>query len=387
MTEEQKYQGALYKNKKAKTASNNTPSAQDNMAHRAYVEDVGEYDDYIGVTAAVAEEVLPRAPSPPMLPTGGLNINVFDYQLDPTPAQSTVTLTQPSGPSEAEPTQRNQLVRFEEPEPRPYDDLDMLADDEAALVSYGIGPLPPLYETPQPRSRERKRTDKDGKKDKKRKRLHVSTHDLDMPDAPILHSGLTGDIGRMMTRTQTFPPSPDYSGSGGEFGETPASPLKKSKHTKHHRSSRQETGGIMNNIASILTSGTSKSASKTKKRKHTSTSAPTKRHSHRTHSKRLEGAKEPKLLEYKDGNHDAEDRNGPGAMIVHYNRPADLFFSMVSKGPDSERGCSVNKVLKRFHRERSNASDSRSKPLEEKELFRSLRMRRNDRGEIVLFCV
>lgn len=382
MTEEQKYQGALYKNKKAKTASNSTPTANNkNMAYNSFVEDAGDYEDYEDV-GGVMQTPLPRAPSPPQ------TVNVFDFQVNPTPNQSTVALPTATGPSEAEPTDRNQLVRID---PDEYEDIDadMVADDE--LVTYGQGSITggsTIYRTPAPRSRERRRSEKDSKKDKKRKRLHVATRDLVMTDAPVLHSDLTGGLNRMTTGPQTYPPSPDYSGSGGEFGETPASPLKKSKQSKHHKPSREESGGIMNSIAAMM--GSSKAPSKPKKRKASSASTSVKKRtsSHRTSSssKRLEGAKEQKLLGYKDESH-KEDKNGPGTMVLHYDRPVDLFFGMADKYLEKDRGCSVKRALKQFHRERSNADDARPKPLEEKELFKSLRMRRNDRGEIVLFCV
>lgn len=391
MTEEQKYQGALYKNKKAKQSKNNNPppvqnnssSSNSRMAHRAYVEEVADYEGWEDVT-------MPRAPTPPSAD----NLNVFEFMNNPTPTASAIALPQAAGPSENEPSERNQLVRFEER--RDYDELDadMMADDEA-LYSYGAEPIPVglnTYDTPIPKaSRERRRSEKDGKKDKKRKRLLVETRDLEMTDAPVLHSGLTGGLTRLMSRPHAFPPSPDYSGSGGELGETPTSPLKKSKHSKHHRSSRQEGGGIGNNLMSMLTSGNSKTASKTKKRKHTSVATTSKKrhssHHHHSSSKRLEGAKEPKLLEYQAEGDSSRSGSGSGAMVVFGERRADLFFSMVNKGPESERGCSVNKVLKRFHRERSGAGDVLPKPLEEKELFKSLRMRKNERGEIVLFSV
>lgn len=378
MTEEQKYQGALYKNKKAKTENNNNnndqPNELENMAHRAYVEEVADYEGGWEDMAAAP----PRVPSPP-LPN---DVNVFDFQLNPTPTASLIALPHANGPSEAEASARNAVVRFEDR--TTFDDTDVMADDEA-LISYGSGPIPAgftTYDTPMPKHR--KRSDKEGKKDKKRKGLHVATHDLEMTDAPVLHSGLTGGLRRMM-EPNAFPPSPDYSGSGGEVGETPASPLKKSRHSKHHRSSRQE-GGIGNNLMSMLTSGgTSKSVSKAKKRKSTSAATSSKkRHSHHS-TKRLDSAKEPKLIAY-DNNDSDEKRNSSSAM-VRYEYRADLFFGMVNKGPESERGCSVNKVLKRFHRERGTSGDAVSKQLEEKELFKTLRMRRNERGEIVLFCV
>lgn len=71
-------------------------------------------------------------------------------------------------------------------------------------------------------------------------------------------------------------------------------------------------------------------------------------------------------------------------VAISYSSRADLFMSFIQKGPDSERGCSINKVLKRYHRERDVRGDVR-KEEEDKELWKALRLRRNERGEIVLF--
>jgi cell growth-regulating nucleolar protein len=57
-------------------------------------------------------------------------------------------------------------------------------------------------------------------------------------------------------------------------------------------------------------------------------------------------------------------------------------MSFVEKSVETERGCSVHKALRRYHRERG---DKTSKGQEEKELWRDLRLRVNDRGEVVLF--
>jgi cell growth-regulating nucleolar protein len=376
MTEEQKYQGALYKNKKAKTVTTNTQPAQKDMAHAAYVEDVADYEGWEDLPPAP-----PHAPSPPA--AFGEGFNVFDYQVDATPSASTVAIPQVGKPTPEPAAGSTELVRYEYKKESYQDiDADMMADDEA-LVQYGSGPVlaePSSFHTPAPR-RDRKKASKEDKKDKKRKRLHVDTRDLDMPDAPVLHSDLTGGLNRLMSRPHAFPPSPDYSGSGGEVNENPASPLKKSKQSKHHKSSRPESG-IFTGIASMLASGNSKPATKSKKRKHTSTPASAstkKRHSHT--SKRLEGAKEVKMLEYNKGDEE-ESRDGPGTMVV-FKPHADSFLSLIK--PDSDRGCSVNKILKRWHRQQG--STGRTKSLEEKELFRSLRLRRNDQGEIVLFSV
>ena len=70
-------------------------------------------------------------------------------------------------------------------------------------------------------------------------------------------------------------------------------------------------------------------------------------------------------------------------QIVSYSSRADLFLSFIKKGPDSERGCSINKVLKRYHRERDVRGEQKED--DNKELWKALRMRKNERGEIVLF--
>ena len=67
-------------------------------------------------------------------------------------------------------------------------------------------------------------------------------------------------------------------------------------------------------------------------------------------------------------------------MVVYRTR-AELFLSFVNKGPESENGCSINKALKRYHRERGTGL---AKQDEEKELWKSLRVRRNERGEVTI---
>lgn len=64
---------------------------------------------------------------------------------------------------------------------------------------------------------------------------------------------------------------------------------------------------------------------------------------------------------------------------------AESFLSFVTKGPDSERGCSMNKALKRWHRDGEGRFASGSKEEEQKELWKGLRLRRNERGEVVVF--
>ena len=383
MTEDQKYQGALYKeknnkNKKQKTGENaNTSTAgpSQTMAQPAYVEDYEEWRDYEvrsndGEDDGQSPDHPPEAPTPPSANNADPNVNVFDFLVaNATPTASKINLARADVAVQL--SQDTQLVRFE------YEangDLDALVDvvrDADALVQYGTGPVPTSFETPAPKAARKKAKDgdKEVKKDKKRKRLHIETDQIMTDAPPVLHTGLTGGLNRMMSRPGAFPPSPDY--SGGDVAETPASPLKKSKHSKQSRGS----GGIGNSLMAMIAPPTKV---KSKKKKSSSTSP-------KKHRSRLEAPKDQKLIEFRPSSKDAKDANGSSQMIIYKPR-AEHFLSFVNKGPESDRGCSVNKVLKRYHRERSAANQSSGKLMEEKELFRALRVRKNERGEIVLFC-
>ncbi|KAI0154779.1 hypothetical protein GGR57DRAFT_96013 [Xylariaceae sp. FL1272] len=382
MTEDQKYQGALYKPKKQKNndATQSTQQQDTIMAHHAYVEDVTEeYNAYqYQIESDADNELPPEAPSPPPAVAHDANPNVFDYMLDATPNVSNVNLQPYHNPVSA--SGGRQLVRFEQPEMDEYVDESGYMVDDGAMVRYSTEGG--AFETPAPKSHRKKTKDADReqKKDKKRKRLHIDTSppaldrttDEVMTDAPpVLHSGLTGGLKSMM-RSSQFPPSPDYSGGDN----VPASPIKKKKHTK---SKSKSSDGIGSNLKALI-SGSSKSKV-SKKRKHSSSSEK-KEKKHRSHRS---SEKAPKLIEYKAKSGDEKDGES-GALIVYKPR-SDLFLSFCNKGPESDRGCSVNKALKRFHRERTSSGTSLGKVMEEKELWRSLRMRRNDRGEIVLFSL
>ncbi|KAI1121895.1 hypothetical protein F5Y10DRAFT_91834 [Nemania abortiva] len=387
MTEEQKYHGPLYKPKRQKPNQTQTPSYQDNMAHRAYVEDAAEeyetYQDYQDYEVHESEAdggnsynaMPPMAPMPPPAVPDDANVNVFNYLVDGTPNASNVNF-----PTQQTPVGYGggrQLIRFES-------DVNNYVDESGYMVDEGaMGQYAAAYETPAPKSHRRKTKDSELKKTKKRKQLHIETspaaleprNDEVMTDAPpVLHSGLTGGLNRMMRPSQ-FPPSPDYSGGDGAE-PSPTGSIKKKKHSKSSKPRRTESFG---SSLKALVAGTSK-AKVSKKRKHSGERKEKKRRTHR-HST---PEKAPKLIEYKAK---SSDENGDENALIVYRPRSDLFLSLCTKGPESDRGCSVNKALKRYHRERTSSGTSLSKGMEEKELWRSLRMRRNDRGEIVLFSL
>ncbi|KAI1809407.1 hypothetical protein GGS20DRAFT_303629 [Poronia punctata] len=377
MTEDQKYQGALYKPKRQKpNHKENAAADPDSMAHRAYVEDAAEeagtYQGFAmpesGGVGGITFTATPVTSAPTPAVIDDPNVNVFDYMLDPTPNASRVNLQPQQTPAPL--GGGRQLIRFEE-------DVNNYVDESGYMVDDAMA-----YETPAPKVHKKKSKDSEQKKDKKRKRLHIETSpgaidpriDEDMTDAPpVLHSGLTGGLKSMMRPSQ-FPPSPDYSG-GDATENSPASPIKKKKQSKS-KATRTDSFGFK-----MLVAGPSKSKV-SKKRKSSSESKEKKR---RTSSGSSSSKKAPKLIEYRPKSSDEKDDES-GAMVIYRPR-SDLFLSFCTKGPESDRGYSVNKALKRFHRERTSSGDSLGKVMEEKELWRSLRMRRNERGEIVLFSI
>lgn len=130
-----------------------------------------------------------------------------------------------------------------------------------------------------------------------------------------------------------------------------------------------------------------------------------------------DSARPSRRLKYRGSDSGGDDNNRKMVVYRHHDdeglteeemeRDKALYFlSLVTKGPESGRGCSINKALKRFHRDyparlespedhhdekdsrgrgRSSRADRDRRLEEEKDLWRTLRLKRNDRGEIVVF--
>jgi cell growth-regulating nucleolar protein len=112
-----------------------------------------------------------------------------------------------------------------------------------------------------------------------------------------------------------------------------------------------------------------------------------------------------KKLEYPERSYSPREDGREMIVYRQENHPDEIqqemaahFLSLVTKGPESSRGFSINKVLKRFHKDftdefdgdrgrdqgRSRA-DRERRADDEKDLWRTLRLKQNERGEIVLF--
>jgi cell growth-regulating nucleolar protein len=332
-----------------------------------------------------------------------------------------------------------------------------LADDDDTFAqtgfSYGGEAVRPSrerfdsYTTPAPKPKHSRTKSRDTdvettskKTDRKRKRNSPAELDMSLVRAqeerdnmmaeapPMLHSGLTGGLNRLLARPE-FPPSPEDS---GEYANSPLSPMKRAKQgnsaalmraQRDYETQQQKARKADIKAQRELEEKEKKekkakergrerdrkerNASTTlvkvrpKKKREDSGSKEIRRIRRRQYSSSVSPAPQDrkvlKAIEYRPSVSRSASPDGNGQLIVRpsgdivpastgMDARADLFMSFITKGPESERGMSVNKALKRYHRERHDDRDrAPSKVDEEKELWKNMRLKKNDRGEIVLF--
>ena len=260
----------------------------------------------------------------------------------------------------------------------------------------------------------------------------------------VMHSGLTGGLNRMMSEdNEAFPfsNSPpgderdrnrdrDRGSKRAERYEEPASPLKKTRHSKDDpglgisikgravKALSMVGGALLPAPQDANTSKTRRRASssdhdrnytrgregekrerkKHKVHRHNGTASANIRHDHS--SRRRGSAESPeaqrrklKAIEYRkysESGSDSDDdrkKNGASQMVIFgaeekQKKRCETFLSNIP-GTESEKGYSIHKALKRWHKQGDTRSSS-SRAEEEQELWRGLRLRKNDRGEIVL---
>ena len=454
MTEAQKYEGALYKEKPTKNGRKGKNEPKQNqkpngMQHRApYIEDVTDVDSpSANGRAPPAHQQKPTAANEGSTDKadGGKPVNVFDFLQPKTPNNaSKVSLAEPKGQmrmvDHAPPI-------FETGKTTPQ--LDTPGNDksyEQNGYSYGADPLPqsqypnanPSLEfvTPVPKKKKDRSRKENGtvNSEKKRKRR---TDDIDMDDAAplvdtpmmeapssvrnnpgtpmIKHSGLTGGLDRMLRST-----SVEGEEQARRRYEEPTSPIKRSKKEKEPKEPKEPKKTRAERFVSSMFGGSVVSSSSADSQPKT-----LPRHRHRSSSDDgqvpdidvRKSKKTPKVRNASDsqvvapepkskrktsaqtveGDRPSRQVSGPdaGEMMLYpqANIPTDQqrdmaahFLSLVTKGPESSRGFSINKILKRFHNdEEGQRADREQRQEEEKELWRALRLKRNERGEIVVF--
>ncbi|KAF2134018.1 hypothetical protein P153DRAFT_281533 [Dothidotthia symphoricarpi CBS 119687] len=457
ITEDQKYQGKLYKEKKPKgqqQQNNQQQYLQDLTPRNAYVEDASEAYNAIAVVDAP-----PRAPTPPPAPHSlGYNaraalpdVNVFDFlDLSKTPRASRTPL----------PVEKSRMIEDSQPPTYGNEARNMGADVLKFQVSdnqdfvkngfaYGEEAVRPSnerydsYATPAPKSKQSKSKSKDvetstKKSDRKRKRSSPSQidmalvraqqeRDVMMADIPAeLHSGLTGGLSKLLAQPE-FLPSPEDS---GDYANSPLSPMKRVKqgNSKALMRAQKEWEAQQQKVRKVDTKADTKEEKtrekkdkkekdrgrererdrkehkssttlvkiRSKKKRDDSSKEEVRRVRRRQYSSSVSPApQERKAIEYPRSASSSPAPDDKGQLIVRPNGAltpvmtdprAELFLSFITKGPDSERGMSINKALKRYHREcHEHLNSEPTKPEEEKELWKNIRLRKNERGEVVLF--
>ena len=446
MTEAEKTQGPLFKPKKNKADNRKSMTVSEQsqalVPRKAFKEEAARPDDRVAVVDAP-----PRAPSPPPPPKSlpAPAVNVFDFLVTdgkdgPSAAAS------PNADEEWDMTDDDE-EEWEDADdvfmelPPDYDTVEeqmynarrqLEADALAASTDPLVPPVPnPMayfvgidtdVRTPVVGSKSHSRnisTDSTAKKSGKRKRSQPEELDLSnlrgyppggdvvMTDVPpTLHSGLTGGIQKMMMHRPgfPFPPSPDDSNGDGA-DPLPPSPLKRSRRAKHEKKERgrsrdakdgtKHDGAQRSHKKSRRTSDESRRTGHWERRRRRADS-PSHDKDKPDPPKTLLG-KALKAIEYHptasssslSKKEDAAARaTASNAVILHPERASPAgraaLFMRFAEGAaaDADRGCSVHKALRRFHRERG---DKAARAADEKELWRDLRLRINDRGEVVLF--
>lgn len=229
----------------------------------------------------------------------------------------------------------------------------------------------------------------------------VNGADVVMTDVPPLHhSGLTGGLHRLTTQQRNgLPPSPDDSPN------SPNSPIKRSrrddrdrdrkdkvgrrkssdsekadrKRTKHQRGGRDEPNGTSKTASRQATAAAAKAAGS--KRRTLLASGARKRSVSPSNSP---NRKKPALKAIEYPSSEIKDRQDDSMALVRVShapttKPVATFLDCLAKGTDTDEGVSVWKALKRWRRDGGQEAG-------EKELWKGIKIRMNDRGELII-CV
>lgn len=445
ITEDQKYQGKLYKEKKSKGqcyTNGFTARVSESPVNTAYTDDGTRQ-----VKALAVVNVPPRCPTPPAVayslgyhrqPTLP-SPNVFDFfEGSETPARRP-----------AKPVDQSHILKHSLPLTCSRSQMSCNKDDMSYQVPDQVESIAKSgfsnggnalsgsiicsdsFVTPVPKSKHitiKSRDDEvettSNKTDRKRKRRNSSTElgislsnpqDTAMPDAPpSFHTGLTGGLHRLFDQSE-LPPSPDGS---EQFANSPLSPIKRAKHGS-------------SKIQMRVDEDVRKRKRKEEKTLFKMRDLGLKRNKDKDHlheRERIERKNGTALVkvrprkkgnevnkDYRDQGHrqyysppslsvdripaqaiehirsesqplnNSQETGHPSIVDDAVNR-AGLFITCITKGNDSERGISVNKALKRYHRERNNGCKHETSGFsEEKQLWKDLRLKKNDQGEIILF--
>lgn len=501
MTEDQKYQGHLYREKPNKAAKRKSVQISDPKEKNALAPQRPTVEE------VVEHSIPPPAPTPP---PAVKETSVFDFMVEEeshnTPGIAFAEEREEMSIKTGAPSIFSERVHKTD-NYKNKDESRYSQQYEVDGFSYGAEPVDPMpthlnhstatlhdFKTPAAKSRTangipesagHSRSNSNSEKKRKRAQTDDHTNDVVMPDVPstatkqlaqipgLAHSGLTGGIQRMATgdmddrfsqpRSPATSPDPDpdhraltklkpvKSTKDKHQHVDPQSPLKKTRRSKDDDTNglgisiKGRAGKVMSMINGVLstssTEGVSSKSTLSRRRasssengssqthenrgregerrerkkhkvtRHNGTSRDNVRMDHKksSSSRRADDSESPnasrvrsdrpnisRRIEFTQHHHSASDTDDDrrrsqgmnGDMVVFgaedsLRRKCEEFLEYIDKGQGS-RGYSINKVLNRWHKDSSIKRDD-DKRDEERELWKGLRLRRNDRGEIVVF--
>ncbi|EXJ65407.1 hypothetical protein A1O7_01748 [Cladophialophora yegresii CBS 114405] len=487
ITEDQKYQGALYREKPSKAAKRKSvsivePEGEKALVPRqAYVEDVAD------------AETPPHVPTPPpAVPDSSNRDSVFDYMVDDgdqagTPqisfakdkGEMSMKHSAPSIFTNSRPSSRN---GEEHRHSKEYEENGFTWGTEPVLPrgmldmngsSLSLEFMTPAAKDAKSRLSKKERPQSHSRtnsgSEKKRKRptddqVHELEGDTLMPDTvrvdtpAVIHSGLTGGLSRMMSQDEAYPfrrsPDPEdrrdavivkaRSTRRGQKLEDPTSPLKRTRHTKddpnglgisikgravkalsmvggallagqgasemsNSRTRRRASSSDHGHSLTRIQNGEKRERKKHKVHRHNGTSSANIRHEHRSRHRYSDESRSPsqgegtsrklKAIEYRKHDESASDSDSEGVRAARKTKGTNgdmVVFGAEEKakracrsflanapGLDSDKGYSIHKMLKRWHKH-NDVRNSSSKIDEEQDLWRALRIKRNEKGEYVV---
>jgi len=479
ITEDQKYQGALYREKPSKAAKRKSVSIVEPNNSKALVPRAAYVEDAPDV------ETPPHVPTPPPAVPDSNRDSVFDYMVDESQPETpligysrdkgemSMKNSAPSIFSNSRPSSQNghrdneESLHSKEYEERGYTwgaepvkprtsldingsslSLEFMTPAAKEAKSKLNKNRPRAHSRTNSSEKKRKRPTDDQTHESDRDTLMVDTSKTDTPG--IVHSGLTGGLSRMVTQDEyPFRRSPetverrqvaekDRHSRRTHKPEDPTSPLKRTRHTKEDpnglgisikgravkalsmvggallpgsqlegqqantRVRRRASSSDHGQSLSRVREGEKRERKKHKVHRHNGTASANIRHEHRSRRRgnsddtsQNEGTtRKLKAIEYRKHDDSASDsdeggkRKDANAMIVfgQEQRMQHSCQNFLANAPglESEKGYSIHKMLKRWHKHNDARSGS-AKADEESELWRALRIRRNEKGEYVVF--
>lgn len=354
ISEAQKYQGALYKEPKK-----NTPKTQSQRPpHHAYVEDAEPTPPNTRPNSqAASHPVPPQAPSPPASAAEAEALNVYDYLSKSKEGVSASNMAKKR-------------------------DTGFHRQDDPDTPMHDASTSRPTIVDARPSALTSKDTPAPATSDKKRKRTQpTSTVDSPRisdaaPSRHLLHTGLTGGLDRLLSAPTTSTSDSDAA-AATPLAKKEREREKKRHKERHHHDEDEDRGREKEKDRK------KDKASHAREAEIEDEIARLERKKARRAQRALEAGPERKKLEYPGAGTSA--KNDRASTIGGGEGPANDFLRLVAQGKGSSAGSSKGQSVWGALKMWRDGGEGEGED-GEKRLWKGLRMRVNERGEVVLFA-